>query len=363
MSKVYHLPIKTRKAIRHQNVESYLLIMLLSFALSVSLTRLFLELTGYPKIGGGDLHIAHVLWGGLFLFVASLLPLIFINRWVYSWSALLSGFGVGLFIDEVGKFITQNNDYFYPPAAPVIYVFFLLTVLMFVIVRRPQPRTPRGDFYYVLQDLEEVLDHDLSQIELARIHDRLSKVLRESEDPILNQLAANLIRFLESDELVLKPETPNIFQKWVKNLERIEIRYLTKNRFRAVLSGGLGAWGGWAIYFPLYVLYHLQTTELEKVLTDLVTNRLVRGAVGWGLFETRVGLQGAIGVLSLVGAVLLWTGEKRGVFIGYLTLLGSLTIVNPLLFYFEQFSAIINAVLQFILLLGILRYRKRFLTT
>jgi hypothetical protein len=43
------------------------------------------------------------------LFIASLLPLIFANRRVYDWAAVLSGVGVGLFIDEVGKFIQKQR--------------------------------------------------------------------------------------------------------------------------------------------------------------------------------------------------------------------------------------------------------------
>ncbi len=113
--------------VRRDSAERYLSVVLLSFAASVSLTRLFLSLTGYPQIGGGELHIAHALWGGLLLFIAALLPLIIANRWVFGTSATLAGIGVGLFIDEVGKFITQRNDYFYPAAAPIIYTFFLLT--------------------------------------------------------------------------------------------------------------------------------------------------------------------------------------------------------------------------------------------
>ena len=126
-----HLFSYIRKPVERQDAGRYLLLTLLSFAASVSLTRLFLYLTGYPQIGGGTLHIAHLLWGGLLLFIAALVPLIFANRWVYTSAALLAGAGVGLFIDEVGKFITRTNDYFYPPAAPTIYAFFLLTVLVY----------------------------------------------------------------------------------------------------------------------------------------------------------------------------------------------------------------------------------------
>ena len=44
----------------------------------------------------------------------------FRGSFVYLLSALLAGVGIGLFIDEVGKFITAENDYFYPAAAPII---------------------------------------------------------------------------------------------------------------------------------------------------------------------------------------------------------------------------------------------------
>ncbi len=97
------------RLIRRDSAERYLSVVLLSFAASVSLTRLFLSLTGYPQIGGGDLHIAHALWGGLLLFIAALLPLIIANRGVYTVTGFLAGVGVGLFIDEVGKFITQQQ--------------------------------------------------------------------------------------------------------------------------------------------------------------------------------------------------------------------------------------------------------------
>jgi hypothetical protein len=113
-----------RRPVRRQGAEQYLLVTLLSFAGAVTVTRLFLALTGYPQLGGGDLHIAHALWGGLLLFIAALFPLMFANRWAYLVNAALAGVGVGLFIDEVGKFMTRTNNYFYPLAAPIVYGFF-----------------------------------------------------------------------------------------------------------------------------------------------------------------------------------------------------------------------------------------------
>lgn len=110
--------------------------MLVGFAVSVIGTRWFLAFTGYPKIGGGDLHIAHALWGGGLLFVGGLLPLVWAGRRVHDIAAVAVGAGMGLFIDEVGKFITTRNDYFYPAAAPIIYSIFLLATVLFVWVRQ-----------------------------------------------------------------------------------------------------------------------------------------------------------------------------------------------------------------------------------
>ena len=82
-----------RDLIQRPGVENYLLVMLISFGSTVSITRLFLYLTGYPQIATGDLHIAHVLWGGLFLFAAVLMLLIFANRWMSWGAAIFAGVG------------------------------------------------------------------------------------------------------------------------------------------------------------------------------------------------------------------------------------------------------------------------------
>ncbi len=87
--------------------------------------RGFLALTGYPQLGGGGLHIAHMLWGGLFMLVAIALLLVFWNPAVRRIAAVVAGVGFGFFIDELGKFVTADNDYFYQPTAAALYLVFL----------------------------------------------------------------------------------------------------------------------------------------------------------------------------------------------------------------------------------------------
>ena len=92
---------------------------------TVLLTRSFLALAGYPQVGGSKFHIAHVLYGGLLLLAACVVSLGFLNPEVKVVAAVLGGVGFGLFIDEVGKFVTKNVNYFYRPAIAIIYVCFV----------------------------------------------------------------------------------------------------------------------------------------------------------------------------------------------------------------------------------------------
>ncbi|MEE6280887.1 hypothetical protein [Georgenia sunbinii] len=96
---------------------------------TVVVIRAFLQLTGFPQVGGDSLHVAHVLWGGLAMALAVVLAVSFAGPAVRPLVAVLGGIGFGLFIDEVGKFLTNDNDYFFQPAPMLIYVTLVLIAL------------------------------------------------------------------------------------------------------------------------------------------------------------------------------------------------------------------------------------------
>lgn len=359
MSRYYHA---VRNPVRRPGAEQFLLIMLLSFAFSVSATRLFLELTGYPQLGGGGLHIAHLLWGGLLLFIAALLPLIFANRWVYRVVAILSGLGIGLFIDEVGKFITQNNDYFYPAAAPIVYAFFLICVLIYLQFSRPAARDGRAELYTVLEMIEDILDHDLDPAEKAEIEARLRFVMEQDNQPELAHFAKNLMEYFAQDHLYLAPYPPDRLKKIETRLRILEERHLNRVRFRFVLAVGIGILGLVSLIGPTQAL--LIQTRLEVVASSLnpILQNASRNALI--LFIRLQILQGLTGLTLLIGATLFATRRERlGIDFSYFSLLVYLTVVDLLLFYYNQFSTIISACIQFVLLLGALYYRQRYLSS
>jgi hypothetical protein len=115
---------------------------LVAAVLTVLTLRVYLKATNYPKIGGGGLHIAHVLWGGLGMVVAIMILLTFVTSGIRPIAALIGGIGFGAFIDELGKFVTSDNNYFFKPTAALIYVIFVALVLAVRWIRRSGPITP-----------------------------------------------------------------------------------------------------------------------------------------------------------------------------------------------------------------------------
>ncbi|WP_052432470.1 hypothetical protein [Streptacidiphilus carbonis] len=111
---------------------------------TVLITRAFLAATGYPQVGGGGLHIAHVLWGGLLMLAGLGVALTRGGAGARTWTVLLGGVGAGLFADEIGKYLTQTNDYFYRPAAALIYFLFASLLVLAALLQRQGPGDPEA---------------------------------------------------------------------------------------------------------------------------------------------------------------------------------------------------------------------------
>jgi hypothetical protein len=345
--------------VRREAAERYMFVTLVSFSASVSVTRLFLSASGYPQIGGGELHIAHVLWGGLLLFGAALLPLVLSGGSVFTAAAVLSGLGVGLFIDEVGKFITQKNDYFYPAAAPIIYVFFLLTLLLYLHVRGMPDQRPNPELRRALRDILNLLEHPLEPERRARLESNLEGLARSAGEQRHTELAAYLLTFVRAQE---QPVIPASEPRRRRVAVRMPVRIPSlpsASLLRIPLAAGLLGIGLLMLKNPAAVLLG---GWLPPAIADLLgqqAGRHIEAITAPFLFELRTVLELVIGFLFIAAAILLVARRPgQGSALGSVALLLSLTTINPLLFYFEQFSTIITTTIQFLLLWGLIYYRR-----
>src|SRR5689334_1072710 len=194
-----------RRMVTGRNAAWYMLTMVIAFAITVVGIRLYLDVTGYPQLGNSTFHFAHALWGGLLQVIATALMLIYLNEWVFSLAAVLAGVGIGLFIDEIGKFITQTNDYFFPLAAPIIYIAFILCVFAYLYIRRHRTEDSRATLYGILEDLEMFLDDNLDEKTHRSLIRRLDRIKEKNERPDLTAFASNLLQFLQSEQVNIKP--------------------------------------------------------------------------------------------------------------------------------------------------------------
>lgn len=341
--------LRLRQPVRREGAERYLFLTLVSFAGTVIATRAYLELTGYPRIGGGELHIAHALFGGLFLFVAALLPIVLAGRTVYRASAVLGGIGIGLFIDEVGKFITTQNDYFYPAAAPLIYATFLLSVLVYLRVRRRVRPDPRTELLTSLQLVEEAVDNDLQARERDELRGRLRAASSDAPLEEQRRLAAALLEFVSSRDLNIAPDLPSRLQ-WLRGWWAARARRWL---------GGRGAYA--ILLLALFLSGVHAVADLYVALTHI---RSIDPATSTRLFSLDMlylVVEAIAGALLLAGSVLMGvTGRDRlGATLAEYGLLVSLSLADLASFYLRQFATLEVALFHGILLFGVVAYRRQ----
>ncbi len=347
------------KLIQRENAIRYLLLSLLSFIATVSIVRSYLALAGYPQIGNGTLHIAHVLWGGLILYIAAVLPLIYLNPRLHSLCAVLSGVGMGLFLDEVGKFITRQYDYFFPAAAPIMYVFFLLLVILLVIVRRPKVVDGRAELVQALEMVREQLYRPLEPVEREHFERDMGNVLKGDADQLHQEMARRLLELVQADSRTA-PETRPPW--WIKISQRLEV-WLTERRLSWLVGIGMALLGLFNLKDPLQTwLENALPGSLLVGFLQAHIGRQITPAEAPTLYSLRLGLEVFIGVSLLVSTGLLAGGRRRLAFrLSYFCLLLSLVGLDLLLFYFEQFSTVGIVLFQFVVLFGVIFYRNRYL--
>lgn len=172
---------------------------------SVIGNRVFLIATGYPQLGNGTLHISHAIWGALMMAIAIIFSISFLAPNNRTFIAFIGGCGFGWFIDELGKFITRDVNYFFQPTIALIYIVF---VTMYLVFRGIQRRDYSPD-EAVLNGLEALKSAAIGELSEPR---RAAAVAlfdtTEADDAV-----ARHVRALLADVTGLPASRPNRFER------------------------------------------------------------------------------------------------------------------------------------------------------
>jgi hypothetical protein len=289
--------------------------------------------------------------------------LLWANRWALRLAAACAGIGAGLFFDEVGKFITTRNDYFFPLAAPIVYLAMVALGWTAFRARRRRAPTDRERLYDVLDGLQDLADGRLDSDRRAAIVAHLGHLRDEWDRPELRELSARLEAFLLSPVVTVLPPRPGLLHRARARLARLEQRLLPERWARRIVTAFLllGA-AGQLIGMGAAVLIFLHPGSWQEQLDEAVAGTelnptLLGVAVVIQLASTFVGF-----ALFAAAAVSWFRGRRlRAIRIVVVAQLISLSLLHVVQSYVDQFAVLQQSVFDLLLLGLVLRYRARFL--
>ena len=345
--------------IKRENAADLILILMISALITILVTRFFLELFGWPTISFGVWHIAHANWGGLGMVAASMLVFVFHGEKVRKIAAVVSGMGWGLFIDEVGKYITKNNDYWFQPAIIIIYITFILLYLIYRHLEINQPKDTRTLLYSAINKLEDVIENDFDEIEKKEVLKKLDKVIKKEKEENTLILAKQLKSYFE------KQETNKIKENWWHKLI-FKTGYYSYNKIfktKLVMYGLTIFAGVWAIdriQETVRILINPQKIQMIQKFSE--SYDLVSKSDFYMMFFKMMS-DSIAAILFIVG--IMFVAPRRKFYGFRLFQLGwfvSIFLSSVFKLYFDQFSEMWILAASIIMFFVISRMKKELLT-
>ncbi len=320
--------------IRDPNSEAMIEIWLVSAVVSILLIRAYLALTGYPQVGGGTLHIAHMLWGGFGMVIGFGMLIIFAHRVWKPIAAIVSGIGFGTFIDELGKFITKDNDYFFQPTIALIYGIIVGLFLIARYIGSRRTPTDADHLFYAGDGVQWAL---IGKLDKRRREHALENLYATGD---ASAFASEIEHILTTARLADREHRSRILAL----RDRLEQRYwkLVSNHWLERVVIGLFVFKGLQVFVSLGVGVATGSFTVGNGLSFAEWGATIAAAVG--------------GLLAVWGLVrLLRKAREQALKLFSASILVSILFGQFFAFASEEFLALGNLVVE-LLILGVLRF-------
>jgi hypothetical protein len=215
--------------------------------------------------------------------------------------------------------------------------------------------------------LEELQDAVYGEMDMHEVQQLLANLdtARRSERKEIHLLAATLHEFVRQGNVPFKDYEPSLLRRIALAGESWG-RRLGQRRHRAVILGGLViiAFSAVATLAALTWVAVSPAASTETFLADLSIEAEQYDVSSLRVHYLRVILEVGVGLIAVWAMYLILRGEeRRGLSFTLVSILLSLTALQLLTFYLEQFTAVIPTLFQLGFLLVSLRYRRWYLSS
>ena len=323
------ISIGARFFLQNKKTDEFLELVFVSAVAAVLLLRFFLGVTGYPQLGGGIFHISHMLWGGFMLLGALVITLSFLDDASHRIAAMVGGSGFGIFIDEIGKFITKDNNYFFEPSIAIIYIAFIVLFLAFRYISHGFEISKKEELLNVFETFQEHAIYGATAQEKTKLFGILKGL--QNEYSIADDLIAAAKKIPE-----IQYRKSHFYDRAKKKFYSLYTKLIDKTWFVGVVIAIFLAYAALTIGAVLY------SAERSSTIFDL--SFVERGGFLFAIVSS---------VLVVAGIVRVWHARRHAYILFRSAVLISIFLTSVFTFFQYQLAALVGILGNILLLLAI----------
>jgi len=233
---------------------------------------------------------------------------------------------------------------------------------LFLLVRRPDKVHSNRAMITALEQLQDAIYGELDDQEGQRLVKNL-EIAGHAEKPEIVNLAVVLKAYVDQGNIPFTERDPGLLQKIWQSIERHSQGIGRKWHKNIILVGlSITVLGALLTFGTLIWIAVSPETSSQDFLSGLVAESQSSNINALMGSVVRLVIDAVNGIVAVVAITMLVRGaERKGVIWGVVSVVLSLTAVQMITFYLDQFTAIIPTLFQFALLLVILAYRSWYL--